>query len=435
MVRESNFRPMRATICRLACEGMTRHHPEQVVVRDLFFGLDVLVLALLVVAVVQAAPATRWVVGLVCVVLLGVYVWGRFAVRVHERPIDARRGIWFPDVAWMVGLLVPWAALLWLTPGALWIAFPLMLLQMHVLGPGRGLVTVAVTTALTVSEGLLVRADETGQWVGYVLGPVIGAAVAVGGVLGLEALARESQARQRTVEELTQARRDLAAVERERAVAGERERLAREIHDTLAQSFSAIELLLRTAESSLGTDEDKVRALIDQARDAARASLADARHFVHDLAPPDLDRSTLVAALQRLAERVASTPHDRDRGEALTVSVRTSGEPCPLPVAVETALLRVAQSALANVTQHADASHAQVTLTYDDDVVILDVVDDGRGFDPAVAAVKHTGGGFGIDAMRSRVRELGGTLSIETSPGHGTALAVTLPIPPLERPA
>ena len=404
-------------------------------VRDLFLGLDVLLLALLVVAILQAEPVRRWVAGLICVVLLGVYVWGRFAVRVHERPIDARRGMWFPDATWMIGLMVPWAVLLWLTPGALWIAFPLMLLQMHVLGPGRGLVAVAVTTALTVSEGLLVRADETGQWVGHVLGPVIGAAVAVGGVLGLEALARESQARQRTVEELTQARRDLAVVERERAVAGERERLAREIHDTLAQSFSAIEMFLRTAESSLGEEDDRVRTLIGQARDAARTSLADARRFVHDLAPPDLDRSTLVGALERLARRTATTRDDSVGRAALTVSVHTSGEPCPLPVAVETALLRIAQSALANVTQHADASHTRVTLTYDDDVVILDVVDDGRGFDPVVPIVKHTDGGFGIEAMRSRVRELGGTLSIETSPGSGTALAVTLPIPPVERPA
>ncbi len=400
--------------------------------RDLFLGLDLLLTALLVVAVVQADPTTRWAAAGLSAVLLVAYVWGRLAVRVHERPIDAPRGMRWPDTAWMVTLLLSWAVLLWLTPGALWIAFPLMLLQMHVLGPHRGLAAVTVTTALAVSEGVLVRAAETGQVLGHVLGPLIGAAVAVGGILGLEALARESDTRQRTVEELTRTRRDLARAERERAVVSERERLAREIHDTLAQSLSAIELLLRTADGAVGNNDVQTRVLIEQARDAARLSLADARRFVRDLTPTELDRTTLVAALERVAARAAATHNDATGRHTLTVSVHTSGDPCPLPLPAQTALLRIAQSALANVTQHADASHAQLTLSFDDDVVILDVVDDGRGFDPSALPLRHAGGGFGIDAMRSRVSELGGTLDLESSPGRGTALAVTLPIPPGE---
>ena len=113
--------------------------------------------------------------------------------------------------------------------------------------------------------------------------------------------------------------------------------------------------------------------------------------------------------------------------QPLDVSVRTAGDVRPLPVPVETALLRIAQSALANVAQHSGADRARLTLTYEQDTVTLDVVDDGRGFDPELATAAP-GRGFGLPSVRSRARELGGTVTLETSPGTGTALAVTLPV-------
>ncbi|GAA1708551.1 sensor histidine kinase [Isoptericola hypogeus] len=397
--------------------------------RGLTLGLDVLLTTLVVVAVVQAPSGRTWQAAVVAVVLLAVYLWGRAAVRVHERSVDTPRGGWWPDAAWVAGLLVAWWVLLWLSPAALWIAFPFMLLQMHVLGPHRGVVAVAVTTAVAVAEGLLVQAGDGDAWTGFVLGPVLGACVAVGVVLGIEAFVRESQTRQRTVDELTQARRHLAQAEREMAVTDERARLARDIHDTLAQSLSAIELLLRAAGDALGSDEEKARALVGQARGAARDSLAEARRVVQDLTPTDLDRTALLGALRAVADRIAGTSDtDAGRRRPLTVSVHATGRSRPLPVPLETALLRVAQSALANVVEHADAGRAQVTLTYEPDAVTLDVVDDGVGFDPAaIADDRSEGRGFGIPAIRSRVRELGGTLALEATPGGGTALAVTVP--------
>ncbi|MEL7978083.1 sensor histidine kinase [Isoptericola sp. F-RaC21] len=398
------------------------HRPRPSATRALILGLDVLLAVLAVVAVVQAPPGRTWPSAAVAAVLVAVYVTGRRAVRVHDRPVDTRRGAWWPDTAWVVALVIPWVVLLWLSPAALWLAFPLMLLEMHVLGPRRGVVAVVVTTALAVAEGLLVQAGADDPWTGFVLGPVLGAAVAVGVVLGIEAFVRESQTRQRTVDELTQVRQHLAQAERERAVTDERARLARDIHDTLAQSLSAIELLLRAADDAVGTDDARARDLVGQARGAARDSLAEARRVVQDLTPPDLDRTTLVAALRRVAER-----------QPLDVAVHTAGDVRPLPVPVETALLRIAQSALANVVQHADARRARLTLTYERDTVTLDVVDDGRGFDPAVAGAAGTSGrGFGLPSVRARARELGGTVALETSPGAGTALAVTLPLAPVE---
>jgi signal transduction histidine kinase len=429
----------RCAAARLGYRGRVIRHPLPSATRGLIRGLDVLIAALLVVAVVQA-PGIAWPVLITAVVFGALYVGGRLVVRVHERSVDTPRGRSWPDATWVAALIVPWAVLLWLSPPALWLAFPLMLLQMHVLGPHRGVVAVVVTTGIAVAEGLVVQAGAGEPRTGFVLGPVLGAAVAVGVVLGIEAFVREAQTRQRTVDELTQVRQHLAQAERERAVTEERARLARDIHDTLAQSLSAIELLLRAADDAVGSDDDKARALLGQARGAARDGLAEARRVVEDLTPGDLDRTTLVAALRRVADRTATTHNDTDAGrdKPLTVSVQTSGSPRSLSVPLETALLRIAQSALANITEHASASRAEVTLTYDDDTVTLDVVDDGAGFDGAgfdgagLDAARPSGNrahrrGFGIPAIRSRTHELGGAFALETRPGGGTAVAVTLP--------
>lgn len=399
-------------------------HPVLPVVRGLLVSLDLLVAGLTVTAVVQAEPP-RVLAGLLGAAFAALYAWGRRTVRVHEAPMAARRGTWWPAGAWITGLVLLWVALLVVSPAALWLAFPLTLLEMHVLGPHRGVAAVGLTTAVAVVAGLLGR-SATDAVTGFVLGPVVGAAVAVAVTLGLEALARESEERRRTVEELSTVREHLAAAEREAAVLGERERLAREIHDTLAQGFSAIELLLRAADAT--DDPERARGYAAQARTAAQENLDEARRFVRALAPADLEGATLAAALRRVAERAQETAAASGGDDALRVRVSTGGEPRALSVPVEAALVRVAQTALANVVQHAGAGKAAVTLTYLDDEVLLDVVDDGRGFDPARVAGHGRAGGFGLVAIASRVAELGGTSSIESRPGEGTAVAVRLPV-------
>jgi len=379
-------------------------------------GLDLLLAALLVVAVLQAPAGARWLAAAAAAAVVGVHVLGRRRVRVHERPPDARRAVSRGAVAWLAADAVLWCVLLVASPAALWLAFPLVLLQMHLLGPARGIPVAVGTTAVAVVAGLARRAPGDPA-VGYVLGPVVGSAVAVGVVLGLEAVVRESQARQRALDELTAAREHLAAAERDRVVAAERERLAREVHDTLAQGLTAVELLLRSASQAIGTDDARARGLVEDARATARDNLAEARRFVRALAPADLATASLPDALRRVAERA--------EGPDLRVVARVEGAARPLAVTSEATLLRLAQSALANVRHHAHAGRADVTLTYLEDGVLLDVVDDGVGFDPGAPA---TGGGFGLTAMRSRVGELGGSLTLETAPGDGTAVAVRLPL-------
>ena len=276
----------------------------------------------------------------------------------------------------------------------------------------------AATTVIAVAGAL----HDGLAPLGSIFGPVVGAAVAVAVVRGFEAVVRESQERQAVIAELVRTRSELARAERDQATAAERERLAREIHDTLAQGFSSINLLLRAADRSLADgDVPTAREQIAVARDAAHENLDEARRVVRALAPSGLEATTLIGALERLAAQ--STQRS-----TIVWHVSVSGEPRALPLTVEATLLRVAQSAVANVIQHSGATRADLTVTYLDDAVALDVVDDGRGFDPDLPA--EGAGGFGLRAMRSRITELGGTLAVESVPGGhaGTALAVHVPL-------
>jgi signal transduction histidine kinase len=380
--------------------------------------LHALLLALLALAagraVAGSAPQAGWVVA-VCVVLAAVYAAGVLTPAVH---VSARAG-----AVWLAGLGTVWAALLVLSPDGLWIAFPLYFLQLHLLRLRWAVAAVAVTACAAIG-GFLAHSATVPP--GAFLGPLLGAAVAVATVLGYQALYRESERRRELIEELITTRAELAAAERGAGVMAERERLAREIHDTLAQGLSSIQLLLRAAERALSeappgaAGADTTAAAlghIGRAREAAQENLAEARRFVRALTPPDLATGSLAAALRRLCE---AAPQAR---------FTLTGTPRPLPTPYEVALLRIAQSALANVVRHARAGRAEITLTFMDASVTLDVVDDGHGFDPADAAPSSGGGGFGLPAMRSRAESLGGIFTVESAPGQGTAVAVTLPLP------
>ena len=212
----------------------------------------------------------------------------------------------------------------------------------------------------------------------------------------------------------------LVAQAREAGVHDERQRMAREIHDTIAQGLTGIITQLQAA--------DRVRAHpelwqhhVDQVGALARDSLAAARRSVAALGPPELDDSRLPDAIAELAARWS-------QNSAVPVHVETTGEPRPILAETEITLFRVAQEALANVARHAKASRAAVTLSYLDDVVMLDVRDNGVGF--AVNAVPPygaEGSGFGLRAIRQRLERVEGTLSIESEPGEGTAVNASVP--------
>jgi len=203
----------------------------------------------------------------------------------------------------------------------------------------------------------------------------------------------------------------LVAKAREAGVLDERQRMAREIHDTLAQGLTGIVTQLEAAD---GPDRDR---RLEQVRTLARDSLGEARRAVQALRPEPLTAAQLPEALSELARRVTGT-------SGIAVSVETTGDARPLLPELEVTLYRVAQEALANAEKHARASRIVVTLSYSDELVLLDVVDDGIGFRPGD---RGDGTGFGLDAMRQRVRRVAGTLSIESTPGDGTAVSVQVP--------
>lgn len=146
--------------------------------RGLLIALDVLVVALLVTAAVQPSPSVEpWATIAVGVAFGLVYARGRTAIRLDDVPGVTGRGAWWPAGAWMLGLGLIWVALLATSTAGLWIAFPLMLLQMHVLGPHRGTLAVAGTTMLAVGAGLLQK-SAADPAIGFVLGPVLGGGVA-----------------------------------------------------------------------------------------------------------------------------------------------------------------------------------------------------------------------------------------------------------------
>ncbi|AJF68031.1 sensor histidine kinase [Streptomyces vietnamensis] len=375
------------------------------VLRALRLCLHLLMAGLLVLAAVRADSTA----GTVMAVAMGaVYAAGSY--------LPSVRGSQRAAAVWLAVLGASWLVLLWLTPEALWLAFPLYFLQLHLLPVRWSLPTVVLTAGAAILSYVGHGAPLNP---GVFIGPLLGAAVAVATVLGYEALYRESERRRRLIEELIETRAELAAAERHAGTLAERERLAREIHDTLAQGLSSIQLLLRAAERQLPPDSPAA-GHIGRAREAAQDNLAEARRFVRALTPPDLEHGSLAGALERLCEP-GGAPGPR-------VRFSVSGTPVELPTPYEVALLRIAQSALANTVRHAAASRAEITLSFMDASVTLDVVDDGLGFDPA-SVRPSSDGGFGLPAMRSRAESLGGTFTVEAAPGQGTAVAVSLPLP------
>lgn len=238
-----------------------------------------------------------------------------------------------------------------------------------------------------------------------------------------KAMARRSAERQRLLDELRSTRDELAKAERQAGQLEERQRLAREIHDTVAQEFTSIVLHLEAAEAASRHGSDATRHL-EQARRAARQGLAEARRLVLALRPELLDGRSLPEALQRLTERWS-------RETGVSASLQWTARHEPLPREVEATLLRVAQEALANVRKHADARRVTLTVSEIGGLAVLDVQDDGAGF-PAggrdADGGSGTRGGFGLLGMRERVETLGGRLLIESAPGEGTTVVSEVPI-------
>jgi signal transduction histidine kinase len=264
------------------------------------------------------------------------------------------------------------------------------------------------------------------EWLTIYLAIIVIQTIAIGGggLLG-ERLAEQSEQRRLAVARLETALEEnaglhaqLLTLAREAGVLDERQRMAREIHDTIAQGLIGVVTQLEAAEQAHNRPEAWQRH-VRNAIGLARDSLSEARRSVEASRPEQLETA-------RLPEALADVARQWSELNGVAVELTTTGEVQPLHAEVEVALLRTAQEALANVAKHASASRAWLTLSYMGDVVTLDVRDDGVGFTVPIGTDAR-GTGFGLSAMRQRVNRVAGTLAIESEPGAGTAISARVP--------
>ncbi|MCA0379155.1 MAG: sensor histidine kinase [Actinobacteria bacterium] len=389
-------------------------------VRAMEVGQHLIVLLLTLVGVIRAiGDGTPTAAAAVCG--LAVLGWHTVGTILPAKTRSERLVAW-----WLIGFVVIWVAVVVVSAEFVWLAFLLWLLAGHLLPLHWGLLFSGVVLVVVIVAPILHHGATS---YANVLGPAIGGVFAFGISRGYLQLLRDAAERERLVVSLTSAQQEtaelqdeLALAQRHSGVLSERTRLARDIHDTVAQGLSSIRLLSHAA-AGRAADEAVKRTFV-QVETLAGDSLVDLRRIIEALAPAELEDGALAAALRRLLDRTG------EEG-GLLVELHADDSLPQLSTEVEVALLRTAQSALANVRQHAGATRVVVSLIDADDSVRLDLIDDGSGFDVGELE-RHTGGdgasSYGLRFMRARLRELGGGLDIESAPGEGTAISAYLPI-------
>lgn len=316
-------------------------------------------------------------------------------------------GRWRP--VWVAALLVSWLALVVLAPmvhsSVAWCAVPLACLVLQALQPGA-----ARLTLIGISAALVFALK------GPPLDP-LAVLLPIGAVWAAAAMYLRQR---RLLDELERTRAELAAQQREAGALAERSRIARDLHDTLTQELAASRTLLQAADREWERSPDQARERVRTVARYLGDNLIEARRMIADLTPPALDADDLSAALAELCARA------RSYDPATEIRCATAGAPLPLPPNTTSDLLRVVQGALANVRDHAKAYHVTVALRYGDREVAVEVRDDGAGFTPG-ATVTSTQRGFGLNAMRDRVRAHGGEFDVTSAPGSGTVIHARVP--------
>ena len=419
-------------------------------------GVHLIFALLIVVSVLRAWDRGVPVTGAVGAggLLAALYLSGRW--------VSARGAGW--AAAWFGALGAAWCGALWVSPEFVWVSFPLLLVGGHLFGGVRGTVVGVGIVAVAIGVPWLVRGSVS---LAEVLGPVIGGAVAMGMARGYTSVLADAEEHRRLNASLVAAQREtealqaeLARMQRAEGALAERTRIARDIHDTIAQDFSSIGLLARSGEgatgantgmgANTGTGTGSPRDLaLERIATVARRGAEDARRIVRALLPAELESTGLADALGRLVDGFAA--ETGIAAEWRSEPVRGLGTPA------DVALLRTLQTALANVRVHAGASRVGVELREVGDTVRLDIVDDGVGFDlsdwqaaqgaaaatsaaptgadPAgpssrtgLGAAPGGGASVGLREARARLSDLGGGLDIESAPGDGTALSAWVPV-------
>ncbi|GAA1213937.1 sensor histidine kinase [Rhodoglobus aureus] len=353
-----------------------------------------------------APPANQWGAG----VALGVLVvaWFTLGIRAGRSTVAAVLFVGILAVTLGVGVaLMPTMATLQA------IAYPLV---WTIIDRTRNAIIGNIVVAVAVGVGFVIFLGTSPEAIAETIA-IVGLSLIFSLALGLwiTQISHLSEQRQTLLTELHATRDELAAVSRDAGVASERERLAREIHDTIAQDLTGLVLVAQRARRELDTNNAAAAAeQLELIEESARAALAETRAMVAASAPVGLTSDGISAALERLAERYSRETH-------VSVTVNAAGLPT-IARETEVVVLRCAQEALANIRKHAEASHATIEVTAVEGAVSILVTDDGEGFDTEKART-----GFGLEGMSERLALVSGQLTIDSSRA-GTILHATIPL-------
>lgn len=422
------------------------------ILRVLRVGLHVMFAVLLGLGLVRAffpsdaiatPPMHRMlVVTLLAVVMALIYVLGTSReYRWHQRDTRNTRGrtnawVW----VWLSTITVLWLTLLFLSPTFVWVAFPLMFLYLYLFGTALGVVAVALLWAATWVLPWWDAVRVTGPQppdISTIIGPGIGAVLAVLISGAYRYLLAEAVHHQRVAAALQAAQTNLAATEHRAGQLEERERLAREIHDTLAQGFSSIVLVSRAARQQQ-TLADDARQSLELIEETAKANLTEARGLIQHLSTAD-PVDSLQTQLQQLTQRYETELAVRH--QPVRILLRWEGNKTPerLAAPIRSAVLRTVQVGLGNVAAHAQATQVVITVGIWDDELTVDIFDDGVGFmvpdtfHPGFTAMAKTNAsddntGYGLYGLMQRLAGLNGSLTVESVPGESTILAASIPL-------
>jgi signal transduction histidine kinase len=375
---------------------------------DAYYGLVLAATVLLVQVSGPLSPSQR-VLGTAALLAMGAWYVGYGHSAMYGAATNATRG-----TIYLIGLVILLLAGDSQTLACSYALFALCPQCFMAVPFRRAVVAVCAVNAVAVTR-LLFGHESSAARDELLAFAVAGAAFAIGFGGWVRKIIDQSKERAELIGQLEATRSELAEANHAAGILAERQRLAGEIHDTIAQGFSSIVMLIQAAEAAIERDSGAARGHLALAGQTARENLAEARSLVAGLAPAQLDGGTLDDALGRLADQAgARLGFDAD--------FEVDGCPRRLAIGAEVMLLRVCQEALSNVRKHARARRASVRLSYAPGAVRLEVSDDGAGFDQA-----RVNGGYGLRGMRARVSEAGGSLAVRSVPGAGTTVSVEVP--------
>ena len=366
---------------------------------EVYFAVVAVSVCAAILAGESATPARRLGAVAALVALAAWYLaYGRRLAAADDRTI---RGVVF-----QAGVLLLYATGIVVVDVFSFVLFALCPLAFMTLSVPRAAVAVVALNALLPVRQLVGGVDPADVLRGPLPIAVVVAVFSVIVGVWLDGVQRQSDERATLIAQLRASQAEVAQLSHDAGVAAERQRLAGDIHDTIAQGLSSVIMLIQAA----GADPAAAGKHLDLALDTARDNLAEARALVAALSPTALDGTPLPAALRRLAEH-----------SAVPASFTVDGVARPLATSIDVVLLRAAQEALTNVRKHAEARSATVALSYQDGLVTLTVRDDGKGLSA------EPGGGYGLAAMRGRVEQVDGALRVDSAPGTGATVRVEVP--------